>query len=72
MKDNLENTPQTQIATNESLSDLSGELARIKYYCDLCERTYNFKNEETKGKHIVGHYWNFKEDKPKLYKPHLF
>lgn len=26
MKDKLENTPQTQITTNESLSDLSGEL----------------------------------------------
>lgn len=28
MEDNLGNTPQTQITTNESLSDLSGELCR--------------------------------------------
>ena len=31
MKNNLENTPQTQIATNESLSDLSGELCGKSY-----------------------------------------
>jgi hypothetical protein len=28
MKSNIKNTPQTQIATNESLSDLTGELNR--------------------------------------------
>jgi len=43
-----------------------------QYYCDLCEKTYCFKSEESKKKHIVNHFYDTKKDIIKLYKPRMF
>lgn len=50
MNNNLENTPQTQIKTNESLSDLSGLLAGDRIWFEGEKRPYTIKAADKRFK----------------------